>query len=125
MTGKALNAESHDQSSPLGISRGLRMLSTGIPQARTAESYPGPPRSHLEKAQSPAVPTLPVVGSACCVPRGGHASLGSGVRADNTKANSVCPSRGEDGSRRLGEVQLTVRYVCLRRCLRVLVNGCR
>lgn len=75
MTGKALNAESHDQSSPLGIYRGLRVLSTGIPQARTAESYPGPPRS-------PAVPTLPAVGSACCVPRGGHASLGSGVRAD-------------------------------------------
>uniref|UniRef100_A0A8C5KPD3 Extended synaptotagmin-3 n=1 Tax=Jaculus jaculus TaxID=51337 RepID=A0A8C5KPD3_JACJA len=27
--------------------------------------------------------------------------------------------------RRLGEIQLTVRYVCLRRCLRVLINGCR
>ncbi|XP_027270066.1 extended synaptotagmin-3 isoform X2 [Cricetulus griseus] len=27
--------------------------------------------------------------------------------------------------RRLGEIQLTVRYVCLRHCLRVLVNGCR
>ncbi|KAM5293154.1 extended synaptotagmin-3 [Ctenodactylus gundi] len=27
--------------------------------------------------------------------------------------------------RGLGEIQLTVRYVCLRRCLRVLVNGCR
>ncbi|XP_036995323.2 extended synaptotagmin-3 [Artibeus jamaicensis] len=27
--------------------------------------------------------------------------------------------------RRLGEVQLTVRYVCLRRCLSVLINGCR
>ncbi|XP_054451808.1 extended synaptotagmin-3 [Pteronotus mesoamericanus] len=27
--------------------------------------------------------------------------------------------------RRLGEIQLTVRYVCLRRCLSVLVNGCR
>ncbi|XP_062971332.1 extended synaptotagmin-3 [Cynocephalus volans] len=25
----------------------------------------------------------------------------------------------------LGEIQLTVRYVCLRRCLSVLVNGCR
>jgi hypothetical protein len=29
------------------------------------------------------------------------------------------------GDRRLGEIQLTVRYVCLRRCLRVLVNACR
>ncbi|XP_058513106.1 extended synaptotagmin-3 [Ochotona princeps] len=39
----------------------------------------------------------------------------------------VSPSaEGGDGrQRRLGEVQLTVRYVCLRRCLRVLVNGCR
>ncbi|XP_055978067.1 extended synaptotagmin-3 [Sorex fumeus] len=27
--------------------------------------------------------------------------------------------------RGLGEIQLTVRYVCLRRCLRVLINGCR
>ncbi|XP_066207051.1 extended synaptotagmin-3 [Saccopteryx leptura] len=27
--------------------------------------------------------------------------------------------------RRLGEIQLTVRYVCLRRCLRVLIHGCR
>ncbi|XP_008150942.2 extended synaptotagmin-3 [Eptesicus fuscus] len=27
--------------------------------------------------------------------------------------------------RRLGEIQLTVRYVCLRRCLSVLINGCR
>ncbi|XP_059018717.1 extended synaptotagmin-3 isoform X2 [Mustela lutreola] len=26
---------------------------------------------------------------------------------------------------RLGEIQLTVRYVCLRRCLSVLINGCR
>ncbi|XP_037381792.1 extended synaptotagmin-3 [Talpa occidentalis] len=34
----------------------------------------------------------------------------------------------EDGNLRqrgLGEIQLTVRYVCLRRCLRVLINGCR
>uniref|UniRef100_A0A8C0W636 Extended synaptotagmin-3 n=1 Tax=Castor canadensis TaxID=51338 RepID=A0A8C0W636_CASCN len=31
----------------------------------------------------------------------------------------------EGGDRRLGEIQLTVRYVCLRRCLRVLVNACR
>ncbi|XP_012580202.1 PREDICTED: extended synaptotagmin-3 isoform X2 [Condylura cristata] len=34
----------------------------------------------------------------------------------------------EDGhlrQRGLGEIQLTVRYVCLRRCLRVLINGCR
>ncbi|XP_075403974.1 extended synaptotagmin-3 [Tenrec ecaudatus] len=28
-------------------------------------------------------------------------------------------------ARQLGEIQLTVRYVCLRRCLSVLVNGCR
>ncbi|XP_062070112.1 extended synaptotagmin-3 [Lepus europaeus] len=35
-------------------------------------------------------------------------------------------TEGEDGrQRRLGEVRLTVRYVCLRRCLRVLINGCR
>uniref|UniRef100_A0A8D1NFI9 Extended synaptotagmin-3 n=1 Tax=Sus scrofa TaxID=9823 RepID=A0A8D1NFI9_PIG len=27
--------------------------------------------------------------------------------------------------RGLGEIQLTVRYVCLRRCLSVLINGCR
>ncbi|KAG8511454.1 Extended synaptotagmin-3 [Galemys pyrenaicus] len=27
--------------------------------------------------------------------------------------------------RGLGEIQLTVRYVCLRRCLRVLINSCR
>uniref|UniRef100_A0A673TKX3 Extended synaptotagmin-3 n=1 Tax=Suricata suricatta TaxID=37032 RepID=A0A673TKX3_SURSU len=27
--------------------------------------------------------------------------------------------------RRLGEIRLTVRYVCLRRCLSVLINGCR
>ncbi|XP_053454879.1 extended synaptotagmin-3 isoform X3 [Nycticebus coucang] len=32
---------------------------------------------------------------------------------------------GDLRQRRLGEIQLTVRYVCLRRCLRVLVNGCR
>nr|XP_025737459.1 extended synaptotagmin-3 isoform X3 [Callorhinus ursinus] len=32
---------------------------------------------------------------------------------------------GELRQRRLGEVQLTVRYVCLRRCLSVLINGCR
>nr|XP_035948027.1 extended synaptotagmin-3 isoform X1 [Halichoerus grypus] len=32
---------------------------------------------------------------------------------------------GELRRRRLGEVQLTVRYVCLRRCLSVLINGCR
>nr|XP_021492296.1 extended synaptotagmin-3 [Meriones unguiculatus] len=32
---------------------------------------------------------------------------------------------GDPRQRRLGEIQLTVRYVCLRRCLRVLVNGCR
>ncbi|XP_029409590.1 extended synaptotagmin-3 isoform X2 [Nannospalax galili] len=32
---------------------------------------------------------------------------------------------GDSRQRRLGEIQLTVRYVCLRRCLRVLINGCR
>ncbi|XP_030740660.1 extended synaptotagmin-3 [Echinops telfairi] len=32
---------------------------------------------------------------------------------------------GGPRARRLGEIQLTVRYVCLRRCLSVLVNGCR
>lgn len=32
---------------------------------------------------------------------------------------------GDPRQRRLGEIQLTVRYVCLRHCLRVLVNGCR
>uniref|UniRef100_A0A8C0A3F2 Extended synaptotagmin-3 n=1 Tax=Bos mutus grunniens TaxID=30521 RepID=A0A8C0A3F2_BOSMU len=32
---------------------------------------------------------------------------------------------GELGHRGLGEIQLTVRYVCLRRCLSVLINGCR
>ncbi|XP_063122511.1 extended synaptotagmin-3 isoform X3 [Rattus norvegicus] len=32
---------------------------------------------------------------------------------------------GDCRLRRLGEIQLTVRYVCLRHCLRVLVNGCR
>ncbi|GAB1294565.1 Extended synaptotagmin-3 [Apodemus speciosus] len=32
---------------------------------------------------------------------------------------------GDSRQRRLGEIQLTVRYVCLRHCLRVLVNGCR
>ncbi|KAJ1071139.1 hypothetical protein K5549_016154, partial [Capra hircus] len=32
---------------------------------------------------------------------------------------------GDLGHRGLGEIQLTVRYVCLRRCLSVLINGCR
>ncbi|ELK16701.1 Extended synaptotagmin-3 [Pteropus alecto] len=32
---------------------------------------------------------------------------------------------GDHRQRRLGEIQLTVRYVCLRRCLSVLINGCR
>ncbi|XP_003931019.1 extended synaptotagmin-3 isoform X2 [Saimiri boliviensis] len=32
---------------------------------------------------------------------------------------------GDLRRRQLGEIQLTVRYVCLRRCLRVLINGCR
>ncbi|CAO2633873.1 Extended synaptotagmin-3 [Lemmus lemmus] len=32
---------------------------------------------------------------------------------------------GDPRQRRLGEIQLTVRYVCLRHCLRVLVNRCR
>ncbi|XP_032343588.1 extended synaptotagmin-3 isoform X2 [Camelus ferus] len=32
---------------------------------------------------------------------------------------------GDLRQRRLGEIQLTVRYVCLRRCLSVLINGCR
>ncbi|XP_036188319.1 extended synaptotagmin-3 isoform X7 [Myotis myotis] len=32
---------------------------------------------------------------------------------------------GDFRPRRLGEIQLTVRYVCLRRCLSVLINGCR
>nr|XP_012306540.1 extended synaptotagmin-3 isoform X3 [Aotus nancymaae] len=32
---------------------------------------------------------------------------------------------GDLRRRHLGEIQLTVRYVCLRRCLRVLINGCR
>ncbi|KFO32753.1 extended synaptotagmin-3 isoform X2 [Fukomys damarensis] len=36
----------------------------------------------------------------------------------NTEVGN-CRQRG------LGEIQLTVRYVCLWRCLRVLVNGCR
>ncbi|KAK2507252.1 hypothetical protein MC885_008462 [Smutsia gigantea] len=35
-------------------------------------------------------------------------------------------NEGEElGQRGLGEIQLTVRYVCLRRCLSVLINGCR
>ncbi|KAM4821249.1 extended synaptotagmin-3 [Thomomys bottae] len=34
-------------------------------------------------------------------------------------------TRRAAGRRRLGQVQLTVRYVCLRRCLRVLVGRCR
>ncbi|XP_051062409.1 extended synaptotagmin-3 isoform X1 [Phodopus roborovskii] len=32
---------------------------------------------------------------------------------------------GDPRQRQLGEIQLTVRYVCLRHCLRVLINGCR
>nr|XP_036847740.1 extended synaptotagmin-3 isoform X7 [Manis javanica] len=32
---------------------------------------------------------------------------------------------GEFGQQGLGQIQLTVRYVCLRRCLSVLINGCR
>ncbi|XP_057354741.1 extended synaptotagmin-3 isoform X14 [Manis pentadactyla] len=32
---------------------------------------------------------------------------------------------GELRQQGLGEIQLTVRYVCLRRCLSVLINGCR
>uniref|UniRef100_A0A2K6R2H3 Extended synaptotagmin-3 n=1 Tax=Rhinopithecus roxellana TaxID=61622 RepID=A0A2K6R2H3_RHIRO len=32
---------------------------------------------------------------------------------------------GDPRRRQLGEIQLTVRYVCLRRCLSVLINGCR
>ncbi|XP_035134601.1 extended synaptotagmin-3 isoform X2 [Callithrix jacchus] len=32
---------------------------------------------------------------------------------------------GDLRRRQLGEIQLTVRYVCLRRCLRVLINSCR
>uniref|UniRef100_A0A2I2YKT3 Extended synaptotagmin-3 n=1 Tax=Gorilla gorilla gorilla TaxID=9595 RepID=A0A2I2YKT3_GORGO len=32
---------------------------------------------------------------------------------------------GDFRRRQLGEIQLTVRYVCLRRCLSVLINGCR
>ncbi|XP_019293215.2 extended synaptotagmin-3 isoform X1 [Panthera pardus] len=32
---------------------------------------------------------------------------------------------GDLRQRRLGEIRLTVRYVCLRRCLSVLISGCR
>ncbi|XP_052573850.1 extended synaptotagmin-3 isoform X2 [Peromyscus californicus insignis] len=32
---------------------------------------------------------------------------------------------GDPRQQRLGEIQLTVRYVCLRHCLRVLINRCR
>ncbi|XP_015342488.1 extended synaptotagmin-3 isoform X2 [Marmota marmota marmota] len=39
--------------------------------------------------------------------------------------NSLYIEGGDCGQRRLGEIQLTVRYVCLRRCLRVLINRCR
>ncbi|XP_032988594.1 extended synaptotagmin-3 [Rhinolophus ferrumequinum] len=38
---------------------------------------------------------------------------------------SLDPEGRSLGWRRLGEIRLTVRYVCLRRCLSVLINGCR
>lgn len=38
---------------------------------------------------------------------------------------SLNTEAGDSRQGRLGEIQLTVRYVCLRHCLRVLVNGCR
>ncbi|XP_040860235.1 extended synaptotagmin-3 isoform X2 [Ochotona curzoniae] len=72
------------------------------PTERPASPFVWPP-----KRLAPSVASLSSLASSCF-------DLAGSLSAE-----------GEDGSRRLGEVQLTVRYVCLRRCLRVLVNGCR
>ena len=52
---------------------------------------------------------------------GGEASTRNGKRNDKP----FLYRGGDLGHRGLGEIQLTVRYVCLRRCLSVLINGCR
>ncbi|KAM7063454.1 extended synaptotagmin-3 [Molossus nigricans] len=59
--------------------------------------------------------------------------LASSMSSLNSLANSCFDLtdvslniKGRDLRQRgLGEIQLTVRYVCLRRCLSVLINGCR
>lgn len=53
-------------------------------------------------------------------------TLDEGERDSSDSDRTLSLNRsGDCRLRRLGEIQLTVRYVCLRHCLRVLVNGCR
>ena len=64
------------------------------------------------------------------VPKAGHASV-VGVGGEANTRNGKGHDKpflyrgGDLRQRRLGEIRLTVRYVCLRRCLSVLISGCR
>ncbi|XP_007945732.1 extended synaptotagmin-3 [Orycteropus afer afer] len=70
---------------------------------------PASPFAWPPKGLSPSMPSLNSLASSC-------------FDLTDTSFNI---EGGELRQRRLGEIQLTVRYVCLRRCLSVLINGCR
>ncbi|XP_042521687.1 extended synaptotagmin-3 [Dipodomys spectabilis] len=81
---------------------------------------PGPIKSPRPEARAPPWPgpLASSLGSSL-------GSLASSLASSRFDLPDGRPQADAGGRRRLGEVQLTVRYVCLRRCLRVLVGRCR
>ncbi|XP_069861399.1 extended synaptotagmin-3 [Dipodomys merriami] len=88
-------------------------------------AVPGPHSPGPIKSPRPAARAPPWPGPLASSLGSSLGSLTSSLASSRFDLPDGRPQADAGRWRRLGEVQLTVRYVCLRRCLRVLVGRCR